>query len=88
LPSDLDSIAARVVSVSKNVASAAEIVSALASRLEEPVIRVELELLPSEPLTRMQDLLHSGEQLTARVKLRDRRIIELLFDALRDWYER
>jgi hypothetical protein len=73
--------------VSKDVASADEIISALGRGSEEPVIRVELELLPSEQLARVQDKLRSGERLTARLNTRDRRMIALLFEFLRKWYE-
>jgi multidrug resistance efflux pump len=79
--------AARVTRVSQDVASHDEIYSALGRSLEEPVIRVELELIPGEQLTRVQDKLRSGERLTARLNTRDRRMITLLFDFLRKWYE-
>jgi multidrug resistance efflux pump len=78
---------ARVTRVSQDVASADEITSALGRSSEEPVIRVELELLPSEQLTNVQDKLRSGERLTARLNTRDRRMIVLLFDFLRKWYD-
>lgn len=85
--SEFGKTAARVTRVSKDVASADEITSALGRALEEPVIRVELELLPSEQLSRVQDKLRSGERLTARLNTRDRRMIALLFEFLRKWYE-
>lgn len=85
--SEFGKTAARVTRVSQDVASAEEIVSALGRGLEEPVIRVELELLPSEQLARVQDKLRSGERLTARLNTRDRRMIALLFEFLRKWYE-
>jgi multidrug resistance efflux pump len=78
---------ARVTRVSKDVASAEEIASALGRSSDEPVIRVELELVHSEQLTRVQDKLRSGERLTARLNTRDRRMIAMLFDFLRKWYE-
>jgi multidrug resistance efflux pump len=84
--SEFGKAAARVTRVSQDVASSDEIMSALGRGLEEPVIRVELALLPSDQLTRVQDKLRSGERLTARLNMRDRRMITLLFDFLRKWY--
>jgi multidrug resistance efflux pump len=85
--SEFGKTTARVTRVSKDVASADEIMSALGHASEEPVIRVELELVASEQLTRVQDKLRSGERLTARLNTRDRRMIALLFEFLRKWYE-
>lgn len=85
--SEFGKTAARVTRVSKDVASGEEIATALGRGLDEPVVRVELELLPSEQLQRVHDKLRSGERLTARLNTRDRRMIALLFDFLRKWYD-
>jgi hypothetical protein len=86
--SESGEIVGRVTSVSNDVASADEIASALGLNLGEPVIRVEIALLPTEQLTRFQGKLRSGERLTARLDSRERRMVTQLFDLLRKWYDR
>lgn len=77
---------AEVTRVSTDVATREEVANLLGISMSEPVIRVELRLLPSLSLEKAKGRLRPGERVTARINTRKRRIITLFFDFLRKWY--
>jgi multidrug resistance efflux pump len=76
---------ARVTRVSADVATPAEVQSALGEAPAGPFVRVELELLDSAASGKMEPLLRSGERVKIRLHRRERRLITLLFDFVRRW---
>jgi pyruvate/2-oxoglutarate dehydrogenase complex dihydrolipoamide acyltransferase (E2) component len=76
---------ARITRVSTDVATADEVTAALGEALPAPVVRVELSLLDDAIGERMRGHLRSGERVTARLHVRKRRVLGLLFDFVRRW---
>ena len=76
---------ATVTRVSSDLATQAEVQATLGEVLSAPLVRVELELVPSAASARMDPQLRSGERVTARLHRRQRRLITLLFDFVRRW---
>jgi multidrug resistance efflux pump len=77
---------AHVVRVSSDVATPEELAEVVGAGATGPLVRVELELEPDATFERIRNRLRSGERLTARLTTRERRLIALLFDFLRQWY--
>lgn len=85
--SEFGRVPGRVTRVSNDVASAEDVTTLLSQAPTEALIRVELELLPSDKLAQLWTKLRSGERLIARINTRERRLIALVFDFLRNWFE-
>lgn len=78
---------ARVVRVSQELASNAEIEEALGDEPEvrEPVFRVEMELADDVTSAKVAPYLRSGSLVVVRATLRERRIITVLLEPLLRW---
>ena len=82
-------VPARVKRIGSDLADGAEMQSALGEDVAPrgPHFRVELTLLDSPYTERALPYLRPGTLVTARVALRERRILGLAFDPLRKWVE-
>jgi multidrug resistance efflux pump len=83
---------ARVVRVSSDLASVAELRDAFgessggdSTGVAGPMYRVELTLVQSERLSRLSARMRSGMLFNARFVLRNRRVISLVLDPIRNW---
>jgi multidrug resistance efflux pump len=81
---EFGSVAARVSRVSQELALQREVVSALGENATPAdLIRVELSVVDSPESRRLAKYLRSGTLASVRLRLRERRVIELLFDPIR-----
>jgi len=78
---------ARVVRISDDLASAAEIHEALGDdqKLESPSYRVELEITDAGPANAAQVKLRTGTLMNVRYTLRRQKLITLVFSPLQRW---
>jgi multidrug resistance efflux pump len=90
LPSgEFGTLGGRVTRVGSGFASAVEIRSILgeSAAIDELSYRVDIELDRDEHTRDLLEKLHAGTLVTARVAVRSRRIITLIFDPLRAYFE-
>jgi multidrug resistance efflux pump len=85
---EFGSAAARIVRVSSEIASQTEIERALGAAAPEGVhFGVDLELSSDARTVSLLERAGSGTLLTARLPLRRRRVISLIFDPIRKWLD-
>jgi multidrug resistance efflux pump len=80
---------ARIARVGREIAQKQEIgrVIGAVSEGEAALVRVELDLVDCEQFRRLRPYLRRGTLMTARIDLRARRIISLVFEPVRRWLE-
>jgi multidrug resistance efflux pump len=79
---------ARVARVGGELAEASEIVQSLGEgALTGPHVRVELELQDAPETERVKQFMRAGTLVTARIALRDRRLLAIVFEPVRRWLE-
>lgn len=83
--SEFGNAKAEVVRISRDVATNEEVIATLGESIRGTQVRVELELVESEQTESLRAHLRSGERVLTRLHRRDRRVLGLLFDFLKDW---
>jgi multidrug resistance efflux pump len=85
--SDFGRARARVERVGHDVASAAEVADVLEAAVSgaDAVVRVELVIEDDATWRKMAPRLRSGARVTARLMTRERRILSLAFDFMKQW---
>ena len=79
---------ARVVRVAGELADRSELVSAFGEAAPNaPHVRVELEVLPNATTARARSYLRPGTLVTARIALRERRLLTIAFEPARRWLD-
>lgn len=82
-------LGAKIVRVGQRIASASELqrLGQNGFAIAGALYRVDLELADGPERARLAEYLRNGGLVTARFSLRKRRILSLLFDPLRRWFE-
>jgi len=79
---------AHVVRVGGELADASELAAALGDVAPKgPHVRVDLELDDTPETRKVRPFLRAGTVITARITLRDRRLLAIVFEPLRKWLE-
>ena len=76
---------AKVTRVSADIAKPQELVEQFGEAAQGSFVRVELELVPESVTAAMTPHLRSGELVKVRLHRRERRIISLMFEFVRNW---
>lgn len=86
---EFGSLGAQVVRISGDVASTVEVEDALGDggRVEGPTYRVELEVVDTSASEAADVRLRSGMMMQARFTLRRQRVITMVLEPLRRWFE-
>lgn len=85
LADELGELGARIVRVSREVASPAGVEALLGASPAVPMVRVELELLDEPGYYRLQPLLRSGSPVVVSMDTVERRVIDILWNTIGGW---